>query len=161
MPAYILECHITCWRISTSHMVTSQSLFSPREARFRFGASPSEAKPFTRLHWPRHLGWCWYPNQLSLPSRFSLVGTGDLQVCCHVYSPFFISVVCGLCYKGQDYEFLSIFIYCHFLGLKNSAEKSLILLFLTTHVSLQSPVAMDSCVRHARGYGTWGMGLLP
>ena len=104
----------------------------------------------------------WYCTQINC--LFAVVsawlGTGDLQACCHVYSPFFISVVCGLHHKDQDSEFLFIFIYCHFLGLRNSAEeKLLILLILTTYMLLQIPVAVGSCMTHACGYGTCSMGL--
>lgn len=154
---------ISRWRISASHMVTMlQIVFCKRSPVWVWGGICGQCFRDEALHSP----------PLTASSRVILVpkstvvspwlGTGDLRVCCHVCSPFFIPLVCGLCYKDQDYEFLFIFIYCHFLGLRNSAEeKALILLFLTALVPLQSPVAMKSCMKHACGCGPGGMGLLP
>lgn len=77
---------------------------------------------------------------------------------CHIYSPSFMSVFCGLCYKDQDSEFLFMSICWHFLDLRSSAEEKLpILLFLSTRTSLRSPVAVDSRKKNACGYGTLGL----
>lgn len=131
------EC-LHVYQSATSHcrISTPQAMTLLRSASFQFHFFPKGAcLGFGLELWSAlqgqgssltHAGciiWAGLGTQSSSPPGLFNLGTGDVQACCHVRSPFFISIMYEFCYKDQDPLFLFIILYCHFLRLRSPKKE--------------------------------------